>query len=584
MALQTINRFNPGEPTKKGTVLVPLSRSIATSSAGSADGRFPPLVKTTRGFPAFTTPAPQAAQQTATAKPVQFGSGPRVLSGVTAATVKYTDEQQAVIQDQSDILVVKAFAGTGKTTTAVGYAAARPNSKILYVAFGKPTQLAAKERFGANVDCRTTHSLAYATHGRAFSERLVNSWRAMTVREQFGLQTNRQAAIAQALLNKFFHSDDASPKEQHASDAEVLFHAEGHEIDIALQNAKKMWARIQDKNDRVSVPPDAYLKMWSLSNPKLNFDCILFDEAQDSNPVTAHVIRQQTHANLLYIGDPHQSIYGFRGAKNAMSDFKDATHLNLTQTWRFGEKTARIANLLLQELKGEKASIVGMGTDVAMPRDARITKLARTNAQLFRDAIERQGEGVHWVGGVDSYQLNKLLDAYNLYANRRDTIADPFIRGFSSWNELVSYAEDAKDPEARAMRDVVDEYRHNLPDLLTQVKDNACVSEADASLILTTAHKAKGLDWDYVQLSEDFELLKEIETDLAKDPFAPIDEQEVNLLYVAATRAKKQVHLNKETKDWIHDLPMHRQARQSAIASSARKQRQGANLSPARAG
>lgn len=85
-----------------------------------------------------------------------------------------TNEQQAVIDSNADLLAVDAFAGTGKTSTLVQYALARPNSRILYIAFNKSVAAEAKERFPANVDCRTTHSLAYGAVGRKFSDKLGN--------------------------------------------------------------------------------------------------------------------------------------------------------------------------------------------------------------------------------------------------------------------------------------------------------------------------------------------------------------------------------------------------------------------------
>lgn len=87
--------------------------------------------------------------------------------------VNYTDEQRAAIECDAQFVVVDAKAGTGKTTTAVGIAQARPNKRILYMAFNKTAQMDAQERFGrnSNVECRTTHSLAWSAFGRLFQSR-----------------------------------------------------------------------------------------------------------------------------------------------------------------------------------------------------------------------------------------------------------------------------------------------------------------------------------------------------------------------------------------------------------------------------
>ena len=63
------------------------------------------------------------------------------LASREAAAPKYDDSQLAVIKSESRNLVAEAFAGAGKTTTAIGFAAARPEGRILYVCFGKKNQL-----------------------------------------------------------------------------------------------------------------------------------------------------------------------------------------------------------------------------------------------------------------------------------------------------------------------------------------------------------------------------------------------------------------------------------------------------------
>ncbi|HEX6193799.1 MAG TPA: hypothetical protein VFZ42_15600, partial [Chitinophagaceae bacterium] len=76
-----------------------------------------------------------------------------------------TGEQSAIINSQGDARI-NAVAGSGKTTTLIEYAAARPpGSKILYLAFNKSVKLEAIRKFAArglhNVKIETAHSLAY---------------------------------------------------------------------------------------------------------------------------------------------------------------------------------------------------------------------------------------------------------------------------------------------------------------------------------------------------------------------------------------------------------------------------------------
>jgi F-box protein, helicase, 18 len=488
--------------------------------------------------------------------------------------VKFTDEQQEAIESNEQVVVVDAKAGTGKTTTAVGFAHARPTKRLLYMAFNKTAQMDAQARFGSNsnTECRTTHSLAWAAFGRLFQSRTTFNWRALDVRSELNLPNIRAAAMVQAILTRYLQSRERDIGVEHAKEAETRFNATEVELGEAIANARTLWRRMQDRSDTVQMPHDAYLKMWALSNPRLEYDYILCDEWQDANPVTAQVVEMQRHSKIVILGDPHQSIYAFRGAVNAMNQFAGARRVHLTKTWRFGPKVAHVANTVLAEFKREQHLIQAMGVDAPYRSGSAVTKLARTNAQLFADAIAVRGAGVHWVGGIEKYELDKILDAYFLFAGKRDRIVDPFLRHFATFGELATYGEEAKDREAKVLAEVVEKYTHDIPSLIGQVKANEVKDPAQAQLLLTTAHKAKGLDWDYVQLADDFEILAETEALLAQDPNGQIEEQEINLLYVALTRAKRQLALNEDTRKWLEQLPAHQRARAQAAARARAKQ------------
>lgn len=489
--------------------------------------------------------------------------------------IKYGSDQQEIIDCPSRIVVANAFAGTGKTTTAVGYAARRPNSKVLYMPFGKTVQLEAMKRFPPNTWCQTINSAAYNSAGQALRGKLVQSFTPLLIRDEMNLRTNRQAGLVLKLLTDFMTSADRELKLAHTKAiVEGMWRASGSEAADALATARMAWRRMTDQNDKFSIPHDALLKIWSLTNPKLDYDYIIFDEAQDTNAVTADIISRQDHAVRLYIGDRHQSIYGFRGATNAMevmSADPKATQLSLSQTWRFGPKIAEVANLILGELKGEKTPIVGMGTDGAWDKDACYTKLSRTNAQLFRDAAVRQGKGIHWAGqnGIAGYNVSRLTEAYNLFNG--DECKDPMFRRFRAWGEVQAYAEEARDPEIKMLVGVVDEFRHDTPELVRSLITNQVADQDQASVVFSTAHKAKGLDWNYVEIADDFKILAATEEILAADALGDVNDQELNLLYVAATRAKTSLQVNKETRTWMDNLDKHRIARNLAIQKLERR-------------
>lgn len=76
--------------------------------------------------------------------------------------------------------------------------------------------------------------------------------------------------------------------------------------------------------------------MWSLTEPKINTDFLLLDEAQDTNPVVEQTFNtQRDHAQLVMVGDSAQAIYQWRGARDVMTTFPGIL-LALSKSFRFG--------------------------------------------------------------------------------------------------------------------------------------------------------------------------------------------------------------------------------------------------------
>ena len=75
-----------------------------------------------------------------------------------------------------------------------------------------------------------------------------------------------------------------------------------------------------------------------------------------------------------------------------------------------------------------------------------------------------------------------------------------------------------------------------------------------ADRVLATAHKAKGLEWPEVRQAPDFPSLPELD---AADPdgmpwlAAEERDQELHLLYVAATRARRRLEPNQAVRSYL---------------------------------
>jgi len=468
--------------------------------------------------------------------------------------MQFTIEQEKIISCDlapGRALKILAFAGTGKTTTLEAYTRQRPQLRFLYVAFNKSVQQEAQKRFPGNVTAKTSHALAFRAKGWPHKDRLVPGFKANQIMAALDLKQIEDARFAQDTLMRYLVSADPKVSRRHIPGGATEFYKENRLpapdlVDLANRLGRLMCT---GTHPDIGMLHDGYLKLFQLSAPALYFDCILLDEAQDINPVTADLIFSQLGRSkkinekvrhpapsLILVGDIHQQIYSFRGAGDSFKRFEaDHTHA-LTQSFRFDANVARVANMVLTHFKKERRKLTG----TPLPRKpawdkACHTIIARTNAGLFDKAISLANRHrIGFSGGIEAIRLSRLTDVCHLFCGDASKVTDAFLRGFKDYTRVKAYARRVEDIEILAQCAMVEKYNFRLPGLIRGLRDKA-VPEQEADILLTTAHRAKGMEWPCVLLMDDF-------TALVKDgvPVAPSSTvpDEFNLIYVAMTRAR----------------------------------------------
>jgi F-box DNA helicase 1 len=463
--------------------------------------------------------------------------------------IQVTTEQQEIIDadlSPGDTLKIMAFAGTGKTTTLVEYTQKRPEMRFLYIAFNKSVQLEAAQKFPPNVTARTTHALAFRAKGFKYRDRLVKGFRAGQVMAALGLPRYEDARYTMDTLYNYLVSADPKVSARHIpAPAKGFYKKNKLAMPPLTDHANRLGRLMCDgSNDSIGMIHDGYLKLYQLSAPLLAYDCILLDEAQDINPVTAAIVFAQVRprentprkpASIILVGDGHQQIYSFRGAKDSLKRFSAAKTLYLTRSFRFDNNVARAANLILKTFKQEPRQIVGTPVPVKPPWDPEHhTIIARTNAVLFDRAVRLyKHQKIGFVGGVGSYRLTLLKDVYYLYKKDHSRIKDPYVKSFADFRELQSYARAVEEAELTSVCTMVEHYTSSIPGHVDKIMEQAVEGDT-AKILLTTAHKSKGLEWSNVLLAQDFHPLVKERNII--DP-AGVDPDEFNLIYVAMTRA-----------------------------------------------
>lgn len=433
-------------------------------------------------------------------------------------------------------LKIGAFAGAGKTSTLCAGAELMPG-RGLYLCFNKSISVEAERIFPRSVTCKTAHALAYREMPKSLTERSLPAFGrlsggvvAAALKLVDGIIT--AAAMGNLILSvirNFTQSSDSKITSKILPSSELAKIADKDERKIIAKMladyAKLLWQKMIDDGSKLPITHDVYLKLWVMGSPVLSYDYILFDEAQDANPLMLQLVSDQK-SQLIYVGDTWQQIYGWRGAVNAMSIIKTDNECMISQSFRFGQIIADAANSVLNNFAIANVNIKGFNkvksrlSAVESP-DA---ILCRTNAALISELLFLLDKGVKVavVGGCAGL-VSLLEGAKNLLAGKKAYCAELML--FNDWKEVVEYSGTENGGDLKVLVNLVNQYDI---DMLIKALSRVNSNESKADVILSTVHKAKGREWGSVKLTNDF-----------RYPGGKgFSEEEVNLLYVAMTRAK----------------------------------------------
>jgi len=483
-----------------------------------------------------------------------------------------TEEQIAIINSSGNIRI-NAVSGSGKTTTVIEYAASRPsNSKILYLAFNRSVRLEAAKKFEArglhNVKVETAHSLAYKyiVYPNGYNVK-TQSYKTYEIVDLLDLSNNGEKHAEYILANhisKFitYFCNSEKPKVQDLNYLDIISDNTAKAFVKAfythIEEGTRLLLAKMDKGE-IDITHDFYLKKFQLSAPQLPYDYILFDEGQDASGVMLDVFLKQK-ATKVIVGDVHQQIYAWRHAVNSLEKTDFAT-FRLSVSFRFPQDIAQLASNILDWKKNlydfNRVSITGRGTD---SREVSKATIARTNLGLLLKAIEyvtdnRKVRQIYFEGNINSYTYAdegaSLYDVLNLYNKKHDRIRDKLIKSMTDIDELEEYIEKTEDVQLSMMSEIVKEYGDEIYGLIKSLKDLHIGDDdkSKAEMIFSTVHRAKGMEYDVVYLVDDFITEERLEKLKAsqEEKEEPLNiaklNEEINLLYVAVTRARYKLFI-----------------------------------------
>ena len=556
-------------------VSVPFQHNIETSKPESSEGKQcadPSIADVPLAGSVQVVPSPMVAASAVSTSVLTLASRivtSRITRKVDAQVAGMTPnaEQESIlavaVEQGLKVLVVGAGAGTGKTATLKMLEQVLPG-RGQYTAFNTSLVAESKAKF-QKAACNTTHSLAFRAVGKQYQHRLGGErmrssqiarilgiedmtvlLRGMGAPDAKGKPTDKPKRLTAEFLagqvltaiRRFCQSADREIGVEHlryidgidvsTGDGKRGYQNNDSVRDYLLPFARKAWDDLSRIDGQLPFSHDCYVKLWQLGQgndrPIISADYILLDEAQDTAPVFLDVLKQQTHALLVLVGDDNQQIYEWRGAVNAMGAFKDAPRRLLSQSYRFGQAIADVANAVLATLE-EPTDLVMRGNPDLSSRVAEVAEprcyLYRTNAGAVgrvMTAIE-ESKKPHLIGGGADV-VAWCQAAVDLQAKRGTR--HPELCCFETWSEVVEYSKTDEGDDLRLMVKLVTDFgAEKIRDALKDMP-----KEENADVVVSTAHKSKGREWDTVKLGPDFPLANKM------------SDADRRLLYVAATRAK----------------------------------------------
>lgn len=492
--------------------------------------------------------------------------------------MQWSIQQQSVFEwfkSGSGNLVVRARAGTGKTTTIIEAITHAPEARVLLCAFNKriATELQSRlsnpraqaqtlhsvgfgivRRYWEGVKVSTGNDRAWALAKAAAGEqapdpmlRLVAKLHTLA-REMAPLAQKWETLYDIAIAHDCLPDEDW---EEEGWDAE-------HLCRMALQ-AMVIAAKRKPTDTGIDFADMLFLPVrnqWLTAR----FDLVVVDEAQDMNSCQLLIAQGVCKGRMAVVGDDRQAIYGFRGADSGsidrLSSELDATELPLTITYRCGKNIVAEAQRIVPDFEAGPDN--QMGEIRRLPFKGLVDEcqvgdfiLSRKNAPLVSVALRvlRSGKRCKIEGRDIGAGLLALIK--KLTKGKAATSMPAFLEKLSAWEEreVVRASRAGKGADARIerVRDQADTLRSlseglsGIRELQTRCED-LFADGGGSRVVCSSVHKAKGLEAERVYVLADSLIVS------TKKQNAKQSREEDNIEYVAITRAKHSLV-------WVDGLP-----------------------------
>ena len=466
--------------------------------------------------------------------------------------------------------VISAVAGSGKTTTIVECAKRIPSTKsVLFLAFNKTIATELSERLAPyrNVTCATLHSHGLRAILKGFGKpNVYNAKYYAYVSENVDALSNIISAdtddnIKRAYVLNVVNLLDKcrinliQPNDLNGINAIANHHSieleadEDRAVSILLESAYAL-----KRGEKIDFTDMLTLACTQFKRYVAKYDFVFIDECQDLSKAQRELMLLSLKPNgrFIAVGDRNQAINGFAGAGcdsfDLLSDLAENNELPLSVNYRCGKNIIALAQDLVPQITAFEGSDMG---EVINTKDLKAIGrgdmiLCRKTAPLVRLCLKMLANNIIAnVKGRDiGENLIKLIEKLSpknisfLFAKlekesekiRKQQLAKG-VKDIDNCSAVVAFQDKIECLQAFA------ETSKGIADLKRKIQYVFSDEQQRNAVQLSTIHKAKGLEADNV-----FIIVPNKLPLVWKDQQDWEYQQELNLKYVAITRAKKKLY------------------------------------------
>lgn len=406
----------------------------------------------------------------------------------------------------NQVIAIKSVAGSGKTTTLLNLAKLHKDKKILYLAFNRSLIEEIRSKIESsnirNMTSQTFDSLMRDVyiHRKDQVPNLVEL-KHTTIADYHPFFAGKSFQLRKSYVNYYQRFCNQT---EYSDIKKFCQRKLGGEKRLLVTMWEDTLAGKWSTFD--SLRKLAQINRWSRGYIDKIYDLVFIDEAQDFDPLMLHILLQDVNLPKVFVGDPHQAIYEWRGCINSFERLPEsALTIEFYSTFRVGEPACSVITRSFEDcwMISKAPSKTQIVPDREFGPEEDYVYLFRTWKCLLQTAAKMYKRKV-WIHNFEQQiEFIKRLHQKLQYADLSEEERQEFSDDLPAFLIKLSYEQ--------------------LDELLSSVKSNYTNDKSKAKCHMYTIHTFKGLEHDRVKVHDD------------------IKPEEDNLRYVALTRGKHEI-------------------------------------------